>query len=390
MALVTANNVAVIRGDIMRPLVGVWTADLVVDASSGFDAGTPVTITSENGYELKGIVDPQRGAEFLDAMHVRVLGGMGGMLEDATARNYVQPGAYVRDVVNGLVSDAGETLSTTTSTTFLASNLAAWSVLGGNSVARNLRALLDIAAPTASWRILADGTLWIGVESWPAASATYDVLYQDPADKSFHIGSDSPFIVPGTNLDGVGNVARVNDTIADGKMRSRVWIDIPGTDRGINYATQQMARQALAGVDYYAMYACQVVSQSADFTTADVQPIGARNQALLGGLQRVPVRVATGIKVQMAPGSTVLLGWDGGNPEGPYVACGLSGDTATSIQLAGSDPVITKADLDSLINAISSAQFTLATGPGVTGGTATPLIFVAPTGYGSTKVGAGR
>jgi hypothetical protein len=322
---------------VLRPLVGVWTADLVIDQSdlSGFEAGTRVTVVADNGYTLKGTVDANRTGVFLDAVHVRLVGGAGGLDKASSPRSYIQPGAFVRDVLNGLCSDAGETLSATTDATFLTQNLMAWSVIGGNSVKRNLRALMDIVAPTLSLRILSDGTLWVGSESWPQSSVVYEVMTQDPKDGSYQIGMDSPFIEPGMNLPGVGNVANVMDTIESGRLRSRVWIDFPGMDRGTSAGAQSIAQQALAGVDYYATYVCQVVSQSTDLTTVDISPVGARNQALLGGLQRVPVRFAAGCKVQMVPGSTVLLGWDGGNPEGPYVTSGFVGDTAQSIQLGG-------------------------------------------------------
>jgi hypothetical protein len=48
MALVTINDVAVISGTILRPLTGVWTADLAIDepGGGGFGAGTKVTIKS--------------------------------------------------------------------------------------------------------------------------------------------------------------------------------------------------------------------------------------------------------------------------------------------------------------------------------------------------------
>ena len=333
----TAN---VIGGSIMSTLVGNWTADLVIDQvdGTGFSGGTQVTITSENGYSRTGVIDPSRTGDRLDAVHVRVLGGAGGMLKPATARSFVQPGAFARDVVNGLVSDGGETLSTSTDAGFLTTNLTAWSVLGGNTIARNLKLLLQIVAPSMNWRILADGTLWIGSETWPASSVVYDVLDFDPAKGTYHIGAESPFIVPGISLAGVGNVSRVLDVIEAGTMHSTVWIDIPGGDRGVNYATQEMAKQGLPGVDYYALYLCQVASQSSDLTTVDLQPQGARNKALIGGLQRVPVRFMAGVKVQMAPGSTVLLGWDGGNPEVPFALGGFVGDSPLGIQLAGTHP----------------------------------------------------
>jgi hypothetical protein len=391
MALVTINDVGIISGTILRPLVGVWTADLVIDQSdaSSFTAGTKVTIKSENGYSLSGTVAENRSGAFLDAVYVRVLGGAGGMGKASSARSYVQPGAFVRDVLNGLCADSGETLSSTVDASFLGTNLTAWSVIGGNLVMRNLRALLDIVAPSLSWRILSDGTLWIGAESWTQVTTDFQVMHQDPSDGSFHLGIESPFVVPGTSLPDVGNVGMVQDDIESGSLRSRVWVDIPGSNRGINAATQQMAKQALAGVDYYGTYVCQVVSQSADLSTVDISPVGARNKSLVGGLQRVPARYMTGCKVQVAPGATCLLGWDGGSPEGPFAII-MSGDSAVSAQILGNDPIITKTDLTALINAITSATYILATGPGVTGGVTTPLVFVPPANYGSTKVGAGH
>jgi hypothetical protein len=334
MALVTINDVGVISGKVIRPLQGVWSADLVVDSIDGFGAGTKVTIKADNGYSLTGVIDPDRTGAFLDAMHVRVIGGAGGLTKASTARSYIQPGAFVRDVVNALCSDAGETLSATTDASFLTANLSAWAIVGGNTVARNLRALLDIVSPSSSCRILSDGKLWIGSESWPTSDTIVEVINQDPKDGSMMIGMDSPFIEPGMNLTGVGHVGMVADTIESGRLRSRVWLDFPNVERGPAAAVQTMARQALAGVDYYATYVCQVVSQSSDLATVDITPVGARNKALIGGMQRVPIRVVGGMKTQITPGSTVLLGWDGGNPEGPYVTGGATTDTAIKIALS--------------------------------------------------------
>ena len=347
----TAN---VISGDIMRQLVGVWTADLVIDQidGTGFDPGTKVTITSQDGYSLSGVVDPNRQGTRLDAVHVRVLGGAGGMLSNATARAFVQPGAYVRDVLNALCSNAGETLSTTIDPTFLASNLTAWSIAGGNTVARSLRALLEIVAPGANWRTLDDGTIWIGNETWPQSSVTYDVLNVDPSDGSFHLGSEAPFISPGMNLPTVGNVSRVQDIIADGKMRSRVWIDFPGQERGQNSATQQMAKQALPRIDYFGQYECKVLAQSSDLSTVDVLPVVAK----FAGLQRVPLRLGLpGVTAQFAPGAKVLLGWKGGDPSQPFASLHFGGETLTALTIgSAADNVATKADLSALLTAISN------------------------------------
>ena len=337
MALVTANGVAVIDGTITRPLVGVWIADLVLDQPDGigFSPGTKVTIASENNYSLAGVVDPNRTGDFLDAVHVRIVGGAGGLSKSATNRAFVQPSAFVRDVINGLIRDSGESLSATADAGFLATNLAAWSVMGGKTVSWNLRALLKIIAPAFSWRILGDGTLWIGAESWPSASGTFDALTQNPKDGSYELGVEAPFVVPGTNISGVGNVNRCVDVISARRMRTHVYVDLPGEgERGVRASVARLVAQAVAGVDYYATYVCQVVSQSADLTTVDISPVGARNKQLLGGLQRVAVRGGGGDKVQFVPGATVLLGWDGGDPRSAYVCSGLSSDAVLGRTIA--------------------------------------------------------
>lgn len=388
MSLVRCNGVDVLSGSIIRPLVGAWTADLHLDGTSGFDGGTSVTIQSENGYSISGTVDPDRAGVFLDASHVRIIGGAAGMEKIAQPRGYVQPHAFVSDVLNGILGDAGETLSDKTDAGLLATNVLAWSVLGTYSAKWNLRALLNILAPSMSWRVLADGTIWIGNESWPTVTATFDTIDQDPKEGVYLLGIESPFVEPGTNLDGVGNVNQCVDVIESGKLRTRVYIDLPGEDdRDLASVVAGMARQATAGIDFYGRYECQVVTQSGDLTTVDVSPVGDRNKKLLGGLQRVPVRAGTGIKIKFAPGAHVLLGWDGGNPGNPYVTDGVSGETPLGIQLAGSDAVVTKTDIDAIKAAISGAVIVAQDGGASLKST---LLAAWPVSVGSQIVGASR
>jgi hypothetical protein len=180
--------------------------------------------------------------------------------------------------------DAGETLSTTTDAGLLAKNITAWSVLGTQPANWNLRALLNIVAPSMSWRVLGRRHVWIGDESWPSASGTFDAMQFDPKEGSYLLGVEAPFVVPGTNLDGIGNINLCVDTVTASRLRTRVYIDIPSEgDRDGSEAIGRMVKQATAGFDYYARYECQVVSQSPDLTTVDISPIGERNQKLLGG-----------------------------------------------------------------------------------------------------------
>jgi hypothetical protein len=364
MSLITANGVAIVAGRIMMPLVGVWTADLVLDqpSGSGFDGGTQVTISS-TAFSLVGTVDAERTGDYLDTVHVRLLGGAGGMAKAASPRSYVQPGAFVRDVLNGLMSDSGETLSTRSDPSFTGTNLAAWSVFADGPVSQAIVVLLEFVAPMLHWRFLSDGSLWFGSETWPSGPGAMpiQILERNPAQNAYELGTESPWIMPGMALENIGNVSRVEHRITGNKVRSRVWLD-SSVSPGLKDAVGSLVAQAMAVVDYHAFYACQLVTQSTDLTTVDISPLGARNQKLLGGLQRVPLRGIPGVKVQIAPGATVMLGWDGGSPTAPFACLGLPGDTALKVQINGT----VEADMSGAVVTVSATGTATFKGSGST------------------------
>ncbi len=350
MSLVTANGVTVLGGSILMPLVGVWTADLVVDGADSLAAGDSVTLEAD-GFELKGTIAPERAGEFLDATHVRVLGGAGGLAKTAQPRSYAQPGAYVRDVLNGLAQDSGESLAATADATFLATNLVAWAVMAV-PVSQALNALLQVVAPTLSWRILPDGKLWIGSESWTSSSVEFEIIEQDPTHGQFELGVESPSIVPGVELADVGKVSRVEHTIDENGVRSHVWILGAQVDRGIKAAVASLVKQALPGIDYFTLYDARVVTQSADGATVDLQPLDKR----LPGFGRVPLKLGIpGAVAKFEAGVIVRLGWDRGNPSLPYACLFDGGATLTTLEIAGTDKVLTATDFQTFLKAWSDA-----------------------------------
>lgn len=381
MSLITINDVSVIGGSVSMPKVGVWTADLVIDQidGSGFGDGTQVTISADGGVSLSGVVAPARTGDFLDAVHVRVLGGAGGMAKPSTARSFVQPGAFVRDILSSISSDSGETLDSTIDSKFTGSNLTAWATMS-KSCSWNLRALLQFVAPTYSWRITSAGNLWMGVETWPAASGGFDIIGQNPSDGTYTLGCDSPFFSPGSSLANVGNVATVEHKIEKNQVRSVVSIDLPEGDRGIMASIARLVQANTAGIDYYAFYRARVNSQSGDGKTLDVTPDDAR----LSGFQRVALRHGLpATKVQVAPGGFVLIGFMGGDPRLPFVHSWEGGETLLSAELgSGTDNVLTKADMTALITSITTMAST-----GNSGG---PLSFTAPPTYASNTIKVAR
>lgn len=329
MSLVTANNVPVISGSVSMPLEGVWSADLVLDQpdGSGFAAGTAVSIAA-GGLALSGVVAPDRTGSFLDAVHVRILGGKGGLSQLATPRAYVQPGAYVRDVLSGLLGAAGETLSATADAGFQSTNLLAWSVFRV-PVSQALEALIRVVAPTLHWRVLSDGTVWVGAESWPVTSYAFDLMAHDPTQQTYELGVEAPAIVPGVSIADLGRVSRVEHLIESDSLRTRVYV--ADDDRSIKAAVYSLARQAVSGVDYFALYDAKVITQAGN--ALDLQPLDSR----LPGFGSVPLRIGIpGVTATVQPGCVVRLGWDRGDPQRPFCCLFDASATALSLSLSAS------------------------------------------------------
>lgn len=327
MALLTINGVGIISGSILMPLNGVWTGDLVIDQpnGNGFSAGTPVAIVAaDSGFTINGVVSPARTGDFLDTVHVRVLGGAGGMANDVQPRAYVQPGAFGKDVIAGLMTDSGETLASTSDPTLLNANLAAWAVMAGPT-SQALDTLIKFNSPTDHWRFLSDGTLWIGSETWPASSDEYILINQNPAEGTFDLGVDTPSIMPGVSISGVGNINLVEHQILSDSIRSKVWIDLDTTSRGLASAITSIIQKETADIDYFALYFASVVSQNGsvcDVIFSDQRLAGMSNVAIRSGIP--------GHTFQVTPGCNILVGWEDGNPSKPYAALWGGGESVLS------------------------------------------------------------
>lgn len=97
-------------------------------------------------------------------------------------------------------------------------------------------------------------------------------------------------------------------------------------------------------LDYYTTYSAKVVIQSGDLF--DLQPDDARIPPMGG----IPIRHGLpGVTIRIPPGSTVLVGWENGDPSRPFCALWQGGEgnvtritiVADTIELGGSglDPI---------------------------------------------------
>jgi hypothetical protein len=184
----------VARGTLTLPLTGVWHGDFVINMDTVPSGSAIATL---DGVDMPAHV--QR-AELVNGMvHLRIVGGAGGLAKPAMARHYRNP--VVRHVLADLVRDAGETLSTTCTASTLGQGLDYWTTLG-IPTGTLLQALAETAGDAVNWRILFDGTLWMGVETWPMCPADVRILEQDAPNASQYLGTDALGIWPGTTIAG--------------------------------------------------------------------------------------------------------------------------------------------------------------------------------------------
>jgi hypothetical protein len=206
----------VISGSILLPRVGAWTADLQVDASAA-QAG-PVDITIDDR-KLVGTVTEFSGVTESIA-RARVVGGAARLGDTISPVHYTGP--TVRNVLARIAQDAGESLSAAGDQTVLDLQLEHWTVLEMPAGAA-IGVLVEVLPEDTVWRILADGGLWIGQDTWPDAGIRDPaVIGERPEDALIELSLEVPFLPPGTTVAG-RRADTVELSFGAGGVRAKVW-----------------------------------------------------------------------------------------------------------------------------------------------------------------------
>lgn len=227
MALITINGFGVIRGVLSFPRVGAWHADLEVDESKAMSGKVTVDI---GGGALTLQATISKGGLYNGINSMRIVGGADGMRATVKPKHYVRP--QFRLVLSDLLKTAAEVdaggnaaISSTASTTILNKALSAWTNLA-LPVGLQLAALIDKATPSGTaWRMLPDGTLFVGPETWHESGIDFRELSRSERDRQVDIGLDLPILLPGTTIgDAAEKVDYVEHHIEDGSTLARVWL----------------------------------------------------------------------------------------------------------------------------------------------------------------------
>lgn len=315
MSIALLNGISCIRCDTRLARQGVWTADCVVDTPDKVEG--PVRLELARGaLVLRGTVVPSRTGVFAESAVVRVLGGAGRMAEEVPPKFF--RGATVRIIADAILSAVGEQLSPTSSPKVTGRQLDGYA-----HIRQPAAAALSLLCGRvgAIWRVLPDGTVWIGTETWPAASDPGDLLREDPGLQQSLYGTEAPSLLPGTALGG-RYISVVEHRVAAGLVTTTVsWETSPTTEDRATRVERAIFDHFAARFDWFATYSAKVVSQGAD-GKLELRP----DNPDIPGLTGVPIRYGIpGVRAKVLPGARVSVAFDAGDPGEPFATVWESG-----------------------------------------------------------------
>lgn len=209
------GNRRIIDARITMPRVGVWHADLSIDAEE--PPSGKQTITIAESVQLNGTV--LRAGSSGGRVTARIIGGAGGLGSQLKSKYY--RGVTARIVLDDIARECGESLSPHIDPSLLSRMLSRWVRMAGTA---SEALLVTCEALGARWRIEGDGSLWIGNETWPVMDAEHDVISSNPSDGTHEVAMMKPSLVPGVLFRGE-KVSAVEHVLEAAKIRTRYWVE---------------------------------------------------------------------------------------------------------------------------------------------------------------------
>jgi hypothetical protein len=313
----TVNNLPIMGGQIAMPRVGAWHADLDADAT---ELTGSATIAYE-GVDFVGTV--LRSGVHGGRLGARIVGGKGGISKELGVKNYAaSAGTKISTVVADIMMETGEKLSPTSDQSVLGRTLAKWERIAGPA-SHALVSVLDKAG--AVWRILRDGTIWVGMATYPEATIEHVLIDEDWVNGIITIAPEKADLEPGTTFRGQ-KIEEVIHRLTPGSLRTEAHLGSVASS--LNRFLGKIRQQ----IDYSRQYPGRVSKQNADGT---LQVVTDDAKVKGSGLDRVTYYVGLpGSKVKVSSGQRVLIAFEAGDPDKPYVAA-WQGGAALEVTIAG-------------------------------------------------------
>jgi hypothetical protein len=316
-----ASGALIVGAEVTMQTQGPWFADVEIDLPEDSTVPDgPFTFAIE-GVEFRGTVKPARSGQHAGRTHLRVIGGAGGLETMLGPRNYAAGVTRYRTLVADVLRDSGEVLSEESDTTILDTQLSGWH----RTECSGRQALDQITAKAGcSWRVLRDGTVWIGNDGWPDTTPSGVVLDVHHGEGIVLSAPDQPDAVPGQVVEGHRIVQVVHRLDARG-LRTEHHAN------SMRLVRDKLLEPAMVAIDYSRRYPCKVVSQNAN-GTLQVMPDDDKIRG--SGLDHCEIYVGLpGTKLKVPNGAECLVAFKAGDPSRAYVDGWLQGTDFTSIDI---------------------------------------------------------
>jgi len=334
MSLITVGGYRVHRARVSMPLRGAWVADAAVEATTLVD-GERIQVTAP-GLALKGA--SYRSGFYADLGTVRLVAGAGGLVKELRATSYRR--VRLRHCLEDIARETGETLSPTCDLVLMSTFIERWTRPRGTG-ADGLAALLTMV-PGVTWRILDDGSIWVGRESWPAFAGKFQVLEDDPAAGRLVLASETAELRPGVLIDG-RRVTHVEHSFESSKVRTEVEYSVDedrsSTERLLE-SFSELVRRIMQGVRLHVRYLGAVVSQAADGS------VGVKfDRDAVAGTDGIPLRLGLpGFRVKVPAGVRLAVGFEEGDAARPAVVGFDQGSQVTEVAFDHGTKAVARVD----------------------------------------------
>jgi hypothetical protein len=375
----TVNGQPTLSGSITEQSCGVWHAEAALDSEEAPNGA--ITLELDDGVQWLGTVLRSRVEH--GQVRVKVIGGAGRLSTGLPAKNYAK--ATAAAVLSDILREAGETLASSSASGLSSHQLSNWH----REEATAGLALTALAAELGlSWRVLRDGTVWLGKLAWAETTAAVTELDSDWAAGTFEL-VDALGLEPGTTYQG-HPIHQVTHFIESSSIRTEARVT---SSSGVLERLLSKVRREL---DRCKVWPGTVARQSAEEGyPVDILPDGKDARVRGQGLGHVQQLVGLpGFTVQVPEGARGAWTMLGGDPSRPRWIGWEQGGAAHVTELCfagGTHPVARKSDTtdEGELIACSVTAYPVATpgGPGTITGPVITSVWYRPSHSGSwTKI----
>lgn len=213
---ISVNDKPAMSGRVTMPRYGAWHATFMVDTDAVADVTGACSIAIEGGATLTGT--SYRVGDFEGRVSVWIVGGAAKLPTALVGKFY--DAAPVRTILADIATESGEAIAATADVATLATLLPRWMRCAGTA-GRCLATLTTVLG--VPWRMLDDGTIWVGPESYAAYTGEYDLMDTDPVCDRITIADETCGLRPGMTIEG-RNVSYVEHVLTDETIRTEAYL----------------------------------------------------------------------------------------------------------------------------------------------------------------------